>query len=458
MSFNKKSFCTMPWSSIMILPSGDFKICCFTGHRVEGRETHGVATDDDGNVMNVLTHDIMEAMNSKWHKELRVAQSKGERHEICRVCWDRDDAAETQGEISTSLRVVRSYYQNEWGKKHMPNRPGGYPMLGSMEYENADKWMEEDGTIRTMPVSLDMRFSNLCNSKCIMCEPLYSNLWYEDWSLIHGKDYFEAGTKKYNIIKKVGPSRTTYTDDMPDWNNDPRWWAQFDKMAPHLRHIYITGGEPFVQPVHDVFIKKLIERGHAKDIVLEYDTNLTVLNPKILNMLKEFKDIIIRVSLDGVGEKYNLIRYPAKFDRVLENIKLLESYGLKEKIVNITCCIGIYSIFSPIDHHNFFRPLGYTQFQNRLLRSPPQVDIINLPRSIKERVIEVYEKADIEGMDAKHVVGYLKNNLDTYTDEECRPKMLAFLNYMNSLDRVRGTNWAETFPEVYQLISDFYNG
>ena len=447
----------MPWSSIMILPSGDFKICCFTGHKVNGIETHGVALDDDGKVMNVLTHDIMDAMNSKWHKELRLAQSKGERHEICRVCWDREDAAKTQGEIPTSLRVVRSYYQNEWGVDNMPNRPGGYPMLGSMVHEHADKWMQDDGSVSTMPISLDMRFSNLCNSKCIMCEPLYSSLWYEDWEQITGKDHFDVGATRYNIIKKTGASRATYTDDMPNWNDDPRWWAQFDKMAPHLRHIYITGGEPFVQPVHDVFIKKLIERGYAKDIVLEYDTNLTAINPKILTMLKEFKDIIIRVSLDGVGEQYNLIRYPAKFDRVVQNIELLEQYGLKDKIVNITCCIGIYSIFSPIEHHKFFAPRGYTQFQNRLLIYPDAVNILYLPRTIKELVIIKYQNSGISGFDAKHVVGYLTNNLDTYTDEECKPKMMAFLNYMNSLDRVRGTDWTKTFPDVYNLIYNYYN-
>ena len=448
----------MPWSSILILPSGDFKICCFSGHTFNNVNTHGVASDDDGNVMNVLTHDIMDAMNSKWHREVRLAQSRGERHEMCRVCWDRDDAAKTQGEISTSLRVVRSYYQSEWGRDNKPDRQGGHPMVGAVGYENADESMDVDGRIVTMPISLDIRFSNLCNSKCIMCDPLYSSLWYEDQILVNKKRHFDVGTKRYNIEKFVGVNKSTYRDDMPDWNDDPRWWAQFDKMAPHMRHIYITGGEPFVQPVHDVFIQKLVDRGYAKNIVIEYDTNLTVLNPKILNMLKEFKDIIIRVSLDGVGEQYNLIRFPAKFDRVVSNIEMLEAYGLKDKIVNITCCIGIYSIFSPIEHDKFFRPRGYTNFVNRLLRSPSQVDIRNLPRSIKEKVIQIYEDSGISGYDSKHVVGYLKNNLDTYTDDECRPLMAQFINYMNSLDRVRGTDWTKTFPEVYKLIEDFYSG
>ena len=373
------------------------------------------------------------------------------------MCWDRDDAATRQGEISTSLRVVRSYYQGTWGEKNTPDRQGGFPMRDAVTFDSADKWMDDDGKINTMPLSLDIRFSNLCNSKCIMCEPLYSTLWYEDYEAVFGKNYFEAGVKKYNIIKKTGGSRTTYTDDMPNWNNHPKWWAQFDKMAPHLRHVYVTGGEPFLQPVHDVFLQKLVELGYAKDIVMEYDTNLTVINPWILEMLKEFKDVIIRVSLDGVKDQYNYIRYPANFDRVLSNIDLLEQYGMREKIVNISCCIGIYSIFSPIEHHNFFKPLGYTQFVNRLLRSPAVIDIANLPRGIKQRVIDIYEESGISGFDSKHVVGYLKNTMDKYTDDECRPMMANFLNYMKSLDRQRGTDWTKTFPDVYKLITDFYN-
>jgi hypothetical protein len=72
-------------------------------------------------------------------------------------------------------------------------------------------------------------------------------------------------------------------------------------------------------------------------------------------------------------------------------------------------------------------------------------------------VIIKYQNSGISGFDAKHVVGYLTNNLDTYTDEECKPKMMAFLNYMNSLDRVRGTDWTKTFPDVYNLIYNYYN-
>ena len=117
----------MPWSSILILPSGDFKICCFTGHALpDGGDSHGIAIDENGNAMNVLTHSIKDAMNSVWHKEIRAAQVKGLRHAACKVCWDRDDAARTQGVRSTSLRVVRTFDQNVEGALNTERkRPGG---------------------------------------------------------------------------------------------------------------------------------------------------------------------------------------------------------------------------------------------------------------------------------------------------------------------------------------------
>jgi hypothetical protein len=72
-------------------------------------------------------------------------------------------------------------------------------------------------------------------------------------------------------------------------------------------------------------------------------------------------------------------------------------------------------------------------------------------------VIDIYEESGISGFDSKHVVGYLKNTMDKYTDDGCRPMMANFLNYMKSLDRQRGTDWTKTFPDVYKLITDFYN-
>ena len=460
MTLNRKTFCSLPWSSIMILASGDYKICCFTGHEVPGStESHGVAIDENGQTMNVLTHSIMEAMNSVWHKEIRAAQLNGDRHPACKVCWDRDDAARRQGVKSRSLRYTRTYVQNVEGIKHSPSLIGGHPMIGSAVPETAADWLtSDDGTMKDiMPISLDIRFSNLCNAKCVMCEPLYSNLWYEDHELLFGESQFDAGMKKYNIIKtpKVNGGYT-YSSDMPEWRDDPRWWKQLDEMGPNLRHVYITGGEPFVQPMHDKFIERLSEAGYAKNIVVEYDTNLSVINPRILNLLSQFKDVIIRVSVDDVGERYNLIRHPLRFDRLMENLNKLKDYGLDKNVSAVTTCIGIYSLFAPMRLWEQFAPMGYEYHSIRILRSPRAVNIEYLPPSIKEKIIKEYDKCDsIPHTHKTHVSGFLKNTINQVTDEQGTKHLKMYMNYMDGLDRIRGTNWKSTFPEVATLIHDF---
>lgn len=455
----------MPWSSILILPSGDFKICCFTGHALPGGgDSHGVAVDENMKVMNVLTHSIKDAMNSVWHKEIRAAQAKGERHIACRVCWDRDDAATRQGVRSTSLRVVRSFDQNlEGAERYNPerNRVGGQPMIGSATPENASEWLinPETGEMKDiMPISLDIRFSNLCNAKCIMCEPLYSTRWYEDHELVTGSSTFATGPKRYKIFKE--PKVTggyTYSSDMPEWRDDPRWWKQLDELAPHLQHVYITGGEPFIQPQHDKFLDRLIESGYAKNIVLEYDTNLSVMNTKIIERLSKFKDIILRISTDDVGPQYELIRHPLKFDTLIKNMNMLKDYGLDKKIDTITTCIGIYSMYAPMRMYDYFAPMGYDKYFIRILVSPQAVNMAYLPRKIKEKVIKDYDSNNyLPHFHKTHVAGYLKNNFDLVSDEEAKVHLSRFIRYMESLDKVRGTDWKATFPEIVALIADFY--
>lgn len=463
MNFTKDTFCTMPWSSILILPSGDFKICCFTGHTMpNGGDSHGIAFDENGVTMNVLTHSIKDAMNSVFHKEIRAAQAKGERHIACKVCWDRDDAAKRQGVRPTSLRVIRTFDQNVEGASNRErDRVGGQPMIGSAIPENASDWLvnPQTGEMKDiMPISLDIRFSNLCNAKCIMCEPMYSTLWYEDHERIFGQSYFNSGLKKYNIVKtpKVTGGHT-FSSDMPEWRDDPRWWKQLDELAPHLQHIYITGGEPFLQPQHDVFLDRLIDGGYAKNIVLEYDTNLSVMNKKILERLSKFKDIILRISTDDVGKQYELIRHPLKFDNLIKNMGMLKDYGLDKKIDTITTCIGIYSMYAPMRMYETFAPMGYDKYFIRILRSPKPVDMAYLPRKIKERVINDYDGSNfLPHFHKTHVAGYLKNNFDLVDDDQAKQHMNSFVRYMESLDRARGTDWKATFPEVVDLLKLAY--
>jgi hypothetical protein len=83
--------------------------------------------------------------------------------------------------------------------------------------------------------------------------------------------------------------------------------------------------------------------------------------------------------------------------------------------------------------------------------------MIGLPKSIKQKIIDIYESSNLPKKYHTYVVGYLKNNLDAVTDQEAVIKIKNFVGYMDSLDKLRGTDWKKTFPDITKLLFDFLN-
>ena len=419
--FTDRTFCSLPFSSIQINPGGDFKVCCFSG----SHGNHGMAEEDDGTMMNIMTHDIEEAFNSVLHREIRLAQSKDERHPCCEVCWIRDDAA------GASHRTVRSNRMREFD--------------GTVKLEDAGAAMNPDGTIdRPVLVDLDIRFGNLCNAKCLHCGPIYSNLWYEDYVRFERKTKFNVGAKTYNIRSENGVLKSDLTDNK--WWETDRWWSQFDRIKGRLRKIYVTGGEPFLVPAHDEMLDRLIAAGLACSIEMWYDTNLSAINPRILTKLGHFKRVYISVSLDDVEERYELFRNPLKVGKLVENLKLLGKYNLTAN--EISSCIGIPTATSILRLVPFFGEIGYDMYRLRLLRHPAEFDLKHLPRAEKIKLIDRHQNSNVGHRNSVMIMGYLRNNLDV----EDPGMVQRFIKRMDAHDSMRRTDWRSVMPDVAEMV------
>lgn len=442
--FSKQTFCALPWASIQINPSGNFKICCFSGD--DRTSDHGIGKDEStGEVMNILTHTFEEALNSDLHKELRLFQSENKRHPVCRVCWDKEDAnkklqqkehfePETVGGLS--YRIGRTF-------THMKDQENG------VNLEDASKLMGLDGSINNLPIALDIRFSNLCNSKCIQCDPQYSSLWYSDHIALTGNNTFRVGPKEYHIQSEGNKLKS----DFVRWHDSPIWWEQFETIKNRLLHLYITGGEPFLQPAHEEMLDRLISCGQAAKIRLVYDTNLTVINDKILQKLNQFKEVRFGISVDDTEKRYELIRYPSSWKRLNENILRLKKHS--NMFCTITSCVGIFDVYAPMRVVPHFQNLGFDKFSFRLLRSPKCYDLRWYPRKAKDKIIKVYEESELRLQHKAMTLGYVKNTYNSHTEEVCAQNIQAFITRSDALDRLRGTDWKAAFPDVVELLEDF---
>ena len=410
-NFNDKTFCTQPFSSIQISVQGLYKICCMANDDAD----RGHVKDASGNYINVLDHDIETVFNSITHREHRLQLSRNEEPERCVNCYDKEKVNNGR----TSVRQIRN---------NMKHR-----IFEIVDVNEADQLMKPDGTVDIKPIALDVRFGSLCNAKCIMCNAAHSSLWKEDMLKLEG-----LINPKFSQQEIVNSSRWWETD---------RWWEQFEKIAPNLRSLYSLGGEPLIVPEHDTMLEKLVEWGYAKDIELEYDTNLTVINPKLIKLWKQFKNIVLRVSIDETEDRYHLVRFPSNWNRLIKNIDTLTAEGIP--ITGFTSSIGLATIYSPFRLQKFSEQYNINYFQ-RFLYTPEMMNITILPESAKQEIIETYENnLDKTGQTGLGIINHLKNNFDSHNPDAIK----LFVRYMDKLDEIRNTNWRQTLPDIFDLLS-----
>lgn len=445
MAYSLDSFCPEAWSQIEIDAEGDYKICCLANYDKD----FGMAVDENGQVMNVMTHTIVEAMNSATHKQHRLEMSQNIKPRRCRSCFDSEEATKGVAEFEE-----RSKYGLSKRQRVIQNTSVANPEY--VKWNEAESTTLEDGTLLNPKiVNLDLRFGNLCNQKCIMCSPQHSNLWYDDWVAIgygapqynRKRGIYKKGEVKTFEFYKDEHGRTRMTGIEPWWETE-RWWNMFDEIAPNLRYIYFTGGEPLIVPAMQKCLDILIERGFAKDIQLRFDTNLSVINQKIIDKFKHFKDIFLCVSVDDTHERYNTIRFPGNYDKLISNI-----YKLKENGINIhyiSTCVGLASPYSVKRISDLARELGVDTYF-RFLEGPNWLDIRNYPKEAKLEIIENLKGYSDDPLYNKWAKGEI-HLLQKYMDYSEEKHLKEFIRVMDILDKQRGTNWRTALPDVADLF------
>jgi organic radical activating enzyme len=435
MNYNLESFCPEAWSQLEIDAQGDYKVCCLANYDRD----FGMARDADNKVLNVMTHSIEEAMNSETHKNHRKELSQNKKPLRCLNCYDSEYAK--QSGPNKELKMPASKRQ----------RVIQITAVDNNEYitvETAKDVTLEDGTLLNPKViNLDLRFGNLCNQKCLMCSPQHSNQWYEDWVAITGSNIFVQKKKEF-IIHQDDKGRYRMGGFEPWWESD-RWWEMFDKIAPQLRYIYFTGGEPLLVPQMQECLDKLIERGFSHNIQLRYDTNLSVINKKVIDKWRHFKDVFLCVSIDEIGERYNLVRNMGNFETFENNLIKIRENNIR--ISYLSTCIGMSTIYSVQRVHEFCKKYNIKEQLYRFLDGPDWLNVRHLPRSAKEEIIKNLTAYSSEPEYLKYAMAEVRL-LEKYIDHVNLNHIKDFIDKMDILDNKRNTNWRQTLPDVADLL------
>jgi MoaA/NifB/PqqE/SkfB family radical SAM enzyme len=259
--------CVLPFNHMNLHPNGNVSICCVA--KMFGEDS-GFSKDESGRILNIRDTDITDIFNSYSYNKVRQEMLDNKRPTPCEGCYKIEDG----GGVS---------------RRNAENRRWNYLDTSRLEF-------------------LDLRMSNLCNLRCLMC--------YPDSSSALAPDY-----KKWSE-KLPFMTKNSSDHDLFQWFNEDTI-EQILKHKDSLEYLYINGGEPFIMPMHWKFLERLIEEGVAKNIHISYNTNGTTYNENFSDYWKHFKDVTLGISIDGVKDQNKFIRYPSDWDTLTTNIRNL---------------------------------------------------------------------------------------------------------------------------------------
>lgn len=429
MAFNVESFCPELYNAIEIDEQGDFKICCLAN----SDENYGVAMTEDGVKMNIMTHSIYEAINSKTHKDHRLLLKENIKPERCKTCY-QEEAAKSL----TTKRLVN---------------------LSRMYYVKADQahdYTNQDGSLTNLSKikMLSLRLGNICNFKCIMCSPKHSHLWADDHVELYGTTKFNKGNGIYEIL--LNSNGKYDAKSFPWWETD-QWWKKFDEVIPTLSSMYFTGGEPFLIPAMGKCLDRLIDAGVSKNITLQYDSNMSVINDNIIQKFEKFKGISIAASVDDTEERFELIRNPGKYAVVLDNIKNILSMKDKKHNINInmtiTSCIGVASPYVTSRIIPLAEELNCETFF-RYMEGPNWLSLKYMsPGSKMQMIRELTSMKNSASNDlTKNIYQTQIIFLNKFMHLDDPNIIRQFVVKMDKLDKLRNHDWKKTLPDVYELL------
>ena len=353
---NSKTFCMLPYMHIYGSAGGDMVPCC------EAQETP----------LNNPGESALESWNNDNYKELRRALANDERPERCEVCWHNEDS----GIVSNRI---------QWEKDNWDTF--------------ADKIsVNDDYSVNNPPYWVELKVSNFCNLKCIMCST------HSSYKRVADLDIISKYTKDGYETRLLRP-----TDLFASLNEWPELWDT-------VHTLQFTGGEPIINKEHYDLLAG-IPQDLKKKIKLRYATNLSYIKFKKYDLIKiwnEFKHVNIKVSMDGIDDVYNYIRQDGNWDTVYANMMALNNEPGIDVAAGIT--VQAHNIYQMPEFFQFWKdsPVDLKFITANILHTPKYLSPAIWQGDYRDAIIRKLRANQHEHPEMKRFATYMENNQSDY--------------------------------------------
>lgn len=424
----RNTFCLYPFVNLNSNTEGSVKLCCSINENLHVK-------DSNNSELNFRTHSIEEIWNSEYMQDVRNKMLNGERPDACNVCWRLEDMG------------IQSSRQSAWA-----------------EFKHTKYDMNLIKTVNPpLPSSLELRLGNFCNLRCNSC-----------WSLSSDRirdERHKIVDKNKNLdpwLKNEWTSEISLADDQ-NW----LWWESDEflettkKLAPTLRRLYLTGGEPTLIKKNIEIMQYILDSGNTS-CYIALTTNMTNYNEEFFDVMSQFDHGELQISIDDVFDRNQYIRYPTKWKHVEDNIVKLYYKFSKSWIIKH------YTVFQVYNYDNIPNIIDWIRLHRSyherekeriyiwspiILENPKYLDARILPKWNRNHAIDELHKyldknVETDSTYWKHgitqIIKFLGN--DFHDDDHASNLRTKFMYYNDVLDKHRNTNWRSTFSTLYEHV------
>lgn len=340
---------------------------------------------------NVNTVSLKDAFYNHNMSALRQNFLDGKRPDGCKRCWDAED----RGLISNRKHHARLL------KKQLLTHDLDSPTIKS----------------------LDIKPGNTCNFKCRICGPRASSLFAEE-------------SKKFN---NISIKTVNWAESKSDTVNE------IIELLPTLTNIDMYGGEPFLIKPLLRLVEQAVDQGHAKNIILHYNSNGSIYPEKFIDHWKKFKHVDIHFSIDNIGSRFELER-GGSWNQVDSNINQLINLKLPNIKISIMPAISIMNIFY-IDELLQWADKLSLPVNPLYVTDPTGFDLAHLTADARALIVDKFQNHQWPEM--KNILNYIKSAPGSNGQE--------FIKLCKHFDHLRNQNFADSHPEVAKAMGYVYN-
>lgn len=267
---------------------------------------------------------------------------------------------------------------------------------------------------------LSLALGNTCNLSCRTCGSYASSKWIPEEKKLGKKVIFES----------------------KQFYKEHSFFSNIKSISKDLTYLTFSGGEVFYTGLlqHLDYLDFLIQNS-PDNITLDYITNGTIFpDSRLWDRWEKFKKVKILVSIDGTHEKFEYIRYPAKWDQCYQNIKRYQALGDKISL-SISHTVSFFNVYYLDEFYLWCLKEKLPIPLFNMVHYPEEFNIKYIPLDIKNKIHSKLSKFQV-----------LHSVIEFMQESKCLDLDI-IMQKIHAVDVLRNQNFHTTFAEFSNLIN-----